>query len=412
MRAAAPPALAMVLALVLASGCSDDDPAAGVPDGGGSADGSARFKLTVAHGAGSGTYAAGQTVHVWSTHDPRAAVLTAWSGDAALLAGAGEWHTTLTMPARAVTLEAATQQVSVTLTRVKVQGVKYQKPVRYHVPPSPKGLIFFFHGTGGSGAFIEKTASFHLALSAIRRGFGVVATDAEEVQAGDLDGNGKIRWLSSVLDPQKNTDMRNVQLIRAWLVAQKAISDKTPTFALGMSNGGAFSVSIGAALGFTAAASYCADGINAVADRTKTPTMWAMCGKDTNTQVSNADAKKSSQALAQRGVATLYLEHPPSPLYDERFARVQGVDAATSSKVAAELRAAAVVDRQGFFVKSAADIQALVQKSPSAFPTLSGLKGAQKLSLSSELKAMMADHQFYDDFADATLDWFEARAGK
>jgi len=52
------------------------------------------------------------------------------------------------------------------------------------------------------------------------------------------------------------------------------------------------------------------------------------------------------------GVPTFYDEHPPSPLYTQRFERVDGISAATSAAIANEIRQADFVDANGYFLVS------------------------------------------------------------
>ena len=58
------------------------------------------FNLTVNNVYGSGTYQAGDTVHIWSVAYDSTKTFGQWTGDIASLHGPKEWHTTLTMPSQ------------------------------------------------------------------------------------------------------------------------------------------------------------------------------------------------------------------------------------------------------------------------------------------------------------------------
>lgn len=62
------------------------------------------FQLTVQNGYGTGQYAAGDTVHIWSEEWPLTKTFSHWTGQTSFLQMADEWHTRLVMPAQNVTV--------------------------------------------------------------------------------------------------------------------------------------------------------------------------------------------------------------------------------------------------------------------------------------------------------------------
>jgi hypothetical protein len=159
---------------------------------------------------------------------------------------------------------------------------------------------------------------------------------------------------------------------------------------------------------FAAAVSYCASGRATAAASTTTPTAWFLCANDDNEEVSNEEAQANSAALASRGIPTEVGAHPASPLYAERFARIQGVSASTSQDVADELRAGGFVGSDSMFTMPTDDIVAAMQANPSAFPRTMALPGAQLLDIVDQLKVMQAEHQLYSDWAVRTIDFLAA----
>jgi hypothetical protein len=376
------------------------------------------FTLTVQNGYGSGAYPTGATVHVWAAVRPQDQLVTGWTGDAGLLAEPEEWHTTLVMPARDVTLAATVVDRPTTLGVSTFTGVTGRpKTVRALVPPAARGVVLFLHGTGGSNGFITRTEPFAVALRALESGYGVLGTEAEEAVAGDLNGDGRERW-NAALSPF-NVDFANLNVLLGDLRAAGTIGPTTPLFALGMSNGGATAVSLGAvgassvagafpALRFAAVVSHCADGRTDAVATTTTPSAWFMCANDDNDMVSNADAAANSAALAARGVPTVFALHPASPLYDARFVREPGIALATSQALAAELRAAGFVGADGFFTQPTDAIVAAVIASPALLPVFVGLPPAQQRDVLDQAKAVQAEHQMFSDWARRALAFFEA----
>jgi|GEM_PF-2058030 len=364
------------------------------------------YRLTVNNGYGSGVYPAGTRVHIWARHNPYQSLVIGWSGDTSVLDNKGEWHTTITMPARSVTLTPRLKAVTSKLQSASFQGVKYKKPVLFMIPPNPKGLILAFHGTGGSHKYIQRLETLYVARKAYNRGYGVISADAEEVQAGDTDKNGKIRWNPDI-NNAKNPDFANVRLMLQALVKQKKITEKTPIYAFGMSNGGAFSFSVGHALKLKAVVSYCASGRLDVARQTKTPSMWLLCQNDSNPQVSNARAKQNYQALVSRKIDAAYHEHPASPLYEGRFFRIIGINLQKSVQLAKEMHSNKLVDTKGYFQGNAETLLKRLQGNQKSFPVLFGLTKGLQAGVFGQVRIMLADHAMYDDYATKMLDFFD-----
>jgi hypothetical protein len=385
----------------------------------GSGDAGEGFTLEVVNGYGSGVYASGQTVHVWSTASTTSEVALPWSGDSALLGEPDEWHSSFVMPARNVRLEGSLQPQPLSLTVESFNGsTSRPKTVRYFFPPNMRGVVLFSHGTGGSNTFIERPEPFALALAFVHAGYGVIGTEAEEAVAGDLNGDGKERWNAGPNFRADNVDLRNLEILFASLESRGLVPAGTPKFALGMSAGGAVSHFLGTVgsspvaddfpqLRFRAVVGYCADATAArSATLSTTPSAWFMCGAEDNPEVSNAEARANSQMLGGRGIPTDYVEHLPSPLYDERFSRIRGISVETSRAMAAELRAAGFVNAQGFLDRDGDAIGQFVMANPGQFPTIVSQSDSLG-AIRSQVKAMRAEHAMYADYTQRNIAWFE-----
>ncbi len=372
--------------------------------------------VTVTGGYGSGSYPPGTTVHVWSSVSTTDGVARRWSGDDELLAGPGEWRTTFVMPDRDVTLVANSTTQSVPLTVETISGVtSVPKTVRYHFPPDMRGVVLLSHGTGGSSRFVESTEAFPVALALVAAGYGVVSTEAEESAAGDLNGDGKERWNTRA--DAGNVDLGNVQAMFQSFQDRGLIPAGTPKFALGMSAGGSFSHFLGTVsattvgpsfpqLRFAAVVGYCSDATASRSGRLSvTPSAWFMCGAEDNPEVSNAEARANEAAMRSRGIPTDYVENAPSPLHDERFARIDGVTEVTSRAMVAELRAAGFVDPSGFVVLDGDEIAARVLADPAAFPTISSSPNANEVR--NQVKVVRAEHAMFADYTRRNIDFFD-----
>lgn len=407
--------MSLLVGLALLAACGGSGSSADA----GSGDTGEPFTLEVVNGYGSGVYAAGQAVHVWSTVSTTNEVALPWGGDSSLLNEPSEWHSSFVMPARNVRLVGNTQPLALSLTVESFNGsTSRPKTVRYHFPPGMRGVVLFSHGTGGSNSFIEGAEPFALALALVQAGYGIIGTEAEEAVAGDLNGDGKERWFGGPNFRADNVDLRNLERLFASFESRGLIPANTPKFALGMSAGGAFSHFLGTVgssaiagdfprLRFRAVVGYCSDATaSRSATLSTTPSAWFMCGAEDNPEVSNSEANANSQALGGRGVPSDYIEHPPSPLYDERFSRIRGISVETSRAMAAELRAAGFVNAQGFLNRDGDAIAQFVMANPGQFPTIVGQSDSLG-AIRSQVKAMRAEHAMYADYTQRNVNWFD-----
>jgi poly(3-hydroxybutyrate) depolymerase len=379
-----------------------------------------KLNVNVNGGYGSGRYAPGETVHVWSAVSTTNGVALPWTGDSTLLKNPNEWTSSFVMPSREVTLTADTVQQELQLTVESYKGsTSVEKTVRYYFPPAMKGLVVMSHGTGGNSRYIENTETFAIALALVRRGFGVLSTEAEESVAGDLNADGKTRWQTAFTP--NNTDLKNLSVLISGLEDRGLLKADTPKFALGMSNGGAFSHFLGAIgasnvastfpkLRFNAVVGYCADATQVFKNNgSNTPSAWYMCGNEDNPEVSLSEARNSERKVAAAGTPTEYLENAATPLYSERFTRIGGVSAQTSASIADELRAAGYVDQNGFLSRDGDEIALEIAqpKNAARFPAILALPESDQNRVRNQLKVLRAEHAQYADQTYRNIAFFE-----
>ena len=128
------------------------------------------FTLDISKGYGTGTYQKGDTVFIWSSPEVDTRCFDHWQGSAKeyMLEG-NEWLTRIVVPTNdtisLVHASASLNDLSSTVLigdeEIILPGMDYGIPeltpkgVYYQIPDNPIGIIFCFHGTGGSGAGFE-----------------------------------------------------------------------------------------------------------------------------------------------------------------------------------------------------------------------------------------------------------------
>ncbi|MDX2030469.1 MAG: serine hydrolase [Blastocatellia bacterium] len=355
-------------------------------------DGCPLVGVQVNQGSGDGSYEVGKTVHIWADPSPAGKVFDRWAGATHVLADPLAAHTTLVVPAGPVNVTALYKDARAwTPTVETINGVN----VAHYIPQPHVGVVFRFHGTGGSAA-----GQFNGAENAIfngdliAAGYGIVALDS-------LDRVNR-QW--SPVNTLDNPDLKNVQAVIAALVARGGMAAGDPLFAYGVSNGGGFSSRVSVLLNFRAGAISIAAGIGAFLEAGSVPFTWNLAQNDDNEGVGaegNARALQNYNALRARGIAAQYLVNPPSPVYPQRFARISGLTPADSQTIYNSLKTGGFLD-EGDFLRQNPQTSNWASAIPSQY-------GAQRTAIGEQLDVCYARHNFYSDYSNKVAAFFNAR---
>ncbi len=366
------------------------------------------YNLTVVNGYGSRDYHVGDTVHIWSVAYDNTKTFLKWTGDTQYMENPDEWHTTLIMPNQNISVTSVIVNMpTYTINYEQIMGKNNLKNVYYCFPQNLKGIIYFFHGTGGSASgWVDKVENRSLVNAAVADTFGVIITEAEEITLNtDLNGDGKLRWLTFPLDTINGIDYLNIKILTDTFVNRGYISHSIPKYSVGMSNGGSFSAAISYAYHYKAGISYCASSVQPIFIARNNPFAFRMAKYDDNAEVGptgNYQAWQNDSILKSRSICHDYQLHDRQPIYPQRFARIQGVSLATSQLIFNELLLNNQIDANGYAIQ-ADTILSNYQSNPTAYPTLSSLTSDQKLDVLTQLSVSNAEHNFYSDLNHETL---------
>lgn len=374
------------------------------------------YHLTVINGYGSGTYQAGDTVHIWSVAYDSTKTFGEWSGDVASLHRPKEWHTTLTMPNQDVSVTAVIDNMpAYSITYELMQGLNNPFNVYYYFPSNPIGMVYLFHGTGGSAEnFIYGVENRSFTNAAIARGYAVVSMDAEEVTLNqDIDGDGGRRFMTQPIDTLNNVDYRNIQKITTEFINRGWITTSTPRFSIGMSAGSNFSAAASYIWNFTGIG-YCSRAQNTGFDVRTSPFAYRLARYDDNPSynypVGLQQAMANVAELESRGICNDLYENDRQPIYPERFARATGISLPQSIAIYNELVANNQIDANGYALNSGI-IQNNILANQAAYPTIVNLYNQGITNWFTQLGASNAEHSFYSDYNAATLDFFADPCG-
>jgi hypothetical protein len=107
------------------------------------------------------------------------------------------------------------------------------RTVRSVLPAAPVGVVWVFHGSNGDSGVVDLPEMKVVLEPLIERGYAIVAASS-----------GRAKW-DVASAPGANADWAYVDALRQQLIASGAFGSGTPTFALGFSNGGAFTSWLG-----------------------------------------------------------------------------------------------------------------------------------------------------------------------
>jgi hypothetical protein len=374
------------------------------------------FNLTVNNGYGSGTYLIGDTVHIWSIAYDSTKTFGQWTGDVASLHRPKEWHTTLTMPNQNISVTAVIDNMpTYAITYEVMQGLNNPKNVYYYFPPNPIGIVYLFHGTGGDAkGFIEDIEKRSFTNAAIAKGYAIVSTEGEEITLNqDIDGDGRRRFMTQPIDTINNVDYRNIKKITEEFINRGWITTSTPRFSIGMSAGSNFSAATSYIWNFTGVG-YCSRAQNTGFDVRLSPFAYRLARYDDNPSynypVGLQQALANVAILDTRGICNDIYENDRQPIYPERFARVPGISVANSIAMYNELVTNNQIDGNGYAINSSV-IKSNVLANPSAYPTIVNFINQGVTGMVSQIGASNAEHSFYSDYNEATLDFFADPCG-
>ena len=270
------------------------------------------------------------------------------------------------------------------------------------IPANPVGIVYLFHGTGGSAQFGLKIETLDQTNQLLARGYGWVATESTQ-----RDGNK--RW--DVNNPliTTNPDLARLARLHAHLVATTPVTDETPIFGIGMSNGARMVSLFGqvfADSGYPVVAVAPFMGTAApwvkLTGGLRVPGFWVNAINDATVA---PDAVAADQAAsAALGVPSVLFTKLEEPLLPIRFTRIPAIDLDEAEQIYLSLAGSGVWDAQGN--RQVELNTAIVAILSTPVPPGTGATPAQ---VRNQVSAMLGLHQFTAAFAPFVADFFEAQ---
>ncbi len=355
----------------------------------------AQIQLTVNGGYGGGKYrGSSRYAHAWAAANPPNMVFDKWTGDTHLVLDEYSWRTRVSLKQKNINLTATYKSAPAwTTSSGSINGASYI----FHFPSNISGLVFRFHGTGGSGStFFTKSEDRIMAADLVAAGFAVASLDS----ANRVDR----QW--STDQTASNPDVINLQDLINRFISQGRITATTPIFVLGQSNGGAFAPRAAHLLklagnNIKGAAVFCSQGI-AFSGQTTVPTTWNIVQNDEILGASGTQgAFNSYQAVFGRGIAAQINLNIPSPVYPQRFARIPGVSLSDSQIIYDSLKNNALLDGNDYLLVN--------PQSSNWASVIPAAYNSFRNDINDQLNVCFTAHEFFSDHNNRVIAFFNAQ---
>ena len=384
------------------------------------------YNLTITNGDGAGPYEKGEQVHVWADRPAPFEVFDSWTGFAStFLKNKNEWHTTLNIPAE---LEGNNFELIANFEELELldqgtviydqfgergnDGIFFpvEKTIHYAKPNfNNRGIIFLFHGTGGSGAsWFSRFERISLVKDLVQAGFHVFSLDSNETTLGDQNADGAIRWEAdmSKADVETNIDLLNVATSLEQLSVDEEL-EGFPVYLIGGSNGANFSDFCSASLNYEASAHITGNGNNAVFQDHENlkPILWLQAKNDNNQSADSLRALANYRSMLAQGICSRWIWHERSPLYPNRFARsYNNINEDLSKAIFDKLRSENYLDEENYL-----NVLHVNGEFPfNEFIEEFNLNNDQKRDVLDQLNAANADHGAFSDYNKSIIDFFDS----
>jgi hypothetical protein len=269
-----------------------------------------------------------------------------------------------------------------------------------YVPDHPRGIVYLFHGTGGSANFAQKIETTDVLNRLILRGYGFVSTSSTE-RTGDR------RWNAADPSLTTNPDLARLARLQAHLVATTPIEANTPLVGIGMSNGARFVTLWGQSwkdAGYPVKAIWASHGRTAQPysgpGALKVPVVFTTSENDFTAQSGGIAA--SFIAAHNHGTPSEFYMSQERNLNTAQYERIPGIDPDKAKQIYFSLVASGVWNGQGQRVDS--DVVDAATRAVSA--QLPASVAAQDNAIDDESLLILAVHQFTAEYAEQVITFF------
>ncbi|MFN4123941.1 MAG: T9SS type A sorting domain-containing protein [Flavobacteriales bacterium] len=378
------------------------------------------FQVTVNGGFGSGSFQAGEIVHVFANQMQNTQVFDQWVGEVEF-EYANEWHGRFIMPAQDVVVSASYRNIpvfSIDIDTILFQGEP--KQVFYYFPQVVRGTIFLFHEFAGRAQdWLFRAEYNRFLIDAVADSFAVVFFSAGDLasKSGEINETlGSIEeyaWNVESLTLDENVDLQLLQAIINNLKGLEIMEANPKLYAVGMGQGAIFAQLAANVLDFRAISVYGAAGLPLFNNAPGVPTQWMLCENDESEitgMAGNEDAEAAFENFQTQDICSRIYMHTPSPLYPGRILKDPSFEPIQVNNIFQELINASILLNNRALVNGNRFLE-IYNENPEEYLTINGLVDFQRAFIAEQIDIAYAAHQFYSDLNRQTLEFFKSYCG-
>jgi hypothetical protein len=360
--------------------------------------------LTVNNGYGDGSYEKDEKIHIWASQQENK-VFTHWTGDVEYLESAVEYHTTVKMPDKNISITAQYANISPTMRMIAlpVKGAERTKNILIYLPQKDKlkGVVWFLHGTNGTAAnMVYDIEAKQMIDRLMTLDYGIIGITSEESEYNlDFDGDGNKRWTYGI--DSNLVDFANIRAIRDTLIGRGRIDRSTQHIACGYSAGGAFAEFVANVLKWKCSINHNASGSLPLSSQAIVPYIVSISENDRHPdvgQAGNTAAKINIENYRNRNICSKLLEHKKSPLYPERFDRSPLISEQQSIAIFNEIKNNNKLNADNYFINFSDALKLDIFANPQKYPVIATLSNEQKLDVEHQIDVVNAEHNVKAEF--------------
>lgn len=268
-----------------------------------------------------------------------------------------------------------------------------------YAPESPRGLVYLFHGSGGSAEFAKRLETIDVINLLIEHHYAFVATESSQ-------RTDERRWQVNDASFDSNPDLARLLRLQAQLESRYAINRQTPLFGIGMSNGARMVSLFGQAF---ADAGLPVAAISPVMRTVATPVRQAggltvpalFILAENETVVPNTRIMADHAQLRANQIDSDLLIKAEEPLLDWRFTRIPSIERHEAEAIYHSALDSGIWNEEGSRIVSVSE--ALEMLATLQLPV--GVSG-DTAAVATQMKLILAVHQFSAFYRQQLVDFF------
>jgi dienelactone hydrolase len=286
------------------------------------------------------------------------------------------------------------------LREVRINGQR----MLYSPAASEAGILFLFHGNGGSPSiWVDRTEHVIATLAAMERGLLVIALKSVGMGWDKRCCDGDDRCCDEgVCCTDEVADIGNVQDAIAHMVGEGLVAEGAPVYALGYSNGGGFTGRLTQGVNLVAAATVNSGSSSGIIRETDDVPPMFFQGAAQDPTVDPERPRRNHASFVERGLRTELRINAPAPLTPGRLSRIEGISCELSINLYEGLQRAGLIGEDGSLSSTPS---AIIERMEATAAWRENGLDAHSRDITLQFRELDAQHAFSSEWIDDIMDF-------